>query len=234
MSPAAVAQVFLEEFGEPPRKLFAEWSPTPFAAASIGQVHRARLASGEEVAVKVQYPEVVAAIDADLRSAAIFDRLSSLLFRGQERGAFMAELRERFTEECDYRIEAANQEEFRRRWAGRAGRAHSARVSRAVAAARARDLPGAGREPGFLPGPCHTGTTRSRRAAVVAVLLRVAVPAWRVPRRSARRKFPLRRRGPGGAGFRLREAFSAAAPAHLARRACAPRSSGTPPPYAGS
>jgi len=121
MSPAAVAQVFLEEFGEPPRQLFAEWSPAPFAAASIGQVHRARLASGDLVAVKVQYPEVVAAIDADLRSAAIFDRLSSLLFRGQERGVFMAELRERFTEECDYRIEAANQEEFRRLWAGRPG-----------------------------------------------------------------------------------------------------------------
>jgi predicted unusual protein kinase regulating ubiquinone biosynthesis (AarF/ABC1/UbiB family)/DNA-binding XRE family transcriptional regulator len=121
MSPAAIAQVFLEEFGEPPRKLFAEWSPTPFAAASIGQVHRARLVSGELVAVKVQYPNIVEAIEADLRSAAIFDRLSSLLFRGQERGAFVAEIRERFTEECDYRLEAANQEEFRRLWAGRPG-----------------------------------------------------------------------------------------------------------------
>jgi transcriptional regulator with XRE-family HTH domain len=58
MSPAVVAQVFLEEFGETPRQLFAEWSPVPFAAASIGQVHRARLKSGEEVAVKVQYPAV--------------------------------------------------------------------------------------------------------------------------------------------------------------------------------
>jgi predicted unusual protein kinase regulating ubiquinone biosynthesis (AarF/ABC1/UbiB family)/DNA-binding transcriptional regulator YiaG len=121
MSPVNVAHVFLEEFGEPPRRLFAEWSPQPFAAASIGQVHRARLASGEEVAVKVQYPAIVDAIDSDLRSAAIFDRLGGLLFRGQEPGSFLAEMRERFLEECDYRIEAENQEEFRRRWAGRPG-----------------------------------------------------------------------------------------------------------------
>ena len=121
MSPASVAQVFLEEFSETPRKLFAQWSPTPFAAASIGQVHHARLLSGEQVAVKVQYPAVVDAIDADLRNAAIFDRLTGLLFRGQEPGSFLAEMRERFLEECDYRIEAENQEEFRRRWAGRSG-----------------------------------------------------------------------------------------------------------------
>ena len=121
MSPATVTQVFLEEFGETPRALFAEWSPAPFAVASIGQVHRARLRNGAEVAVKVQYPRIVEAIDADLRSANAIDKFSCLLFRGQERGVLMAELRERFTEECDYRIEAGNLETFRRLWADAPG-----------------------------------------------------------------------------------------------------------------
>ena len=121
MSPAAIAQVFLEELGEPPRRLFAEWSPTPFAAASIGQVHRARLPNGEEVAVKVQYPAIVDAVTADLQSAVLVDRLAALLFRGQEPGVFLAELRERFLEECDYRREAEDQESFRKTWLARPG-----------------------------------------------------------------------------------------------------------------
>ena len=121
MSPAAAAGVVLEEFGELPRALFAEWSPVPFAAASIGQVHRARLRSGEEVAVKIQYPNIVQAIKSDLRSAEVLDTLMRLLFRGQAPGTFIAELAERFDEECDFVREAAHQEEFRRTWASQPG-----------------------------------------------------------------------------------------------------------------
>jgi len=47
MAPSVVADIFMQELGASPRRLFAEWSPQPFAAASIGQVHRARLTSGE-------------------------------------------------------------------------------------------------------------------------------------------------------------------------------------------
>jgi predicted unusual protein kinase regulating ubiquinone biosynthesis (AarF/ABC1/UbiB family) len=121
MAPRVVAEVFLEELGATPRKLFAEWSPQPFAAASIGQVHRARLTSGEEVAVKVQYPGVIEAIKADLKNASLVDRASCLIFRAQQPGVMLAELRDRFLEECDYRLEAANQEEFRSLWQGRRG-----------------------------------------------------------------------------------------------------------------
>jgi len=121
MAPSVVAEIFLRELGESPRRLFAEWSPQPFAAASIGQVHRARLRSGELVAVKVQYPRIVEAIDADLRNSVMAERASALIFRGVEPGVFSGELRERFLEECDYRHEAANQQELRRLWAGRDG-----------------------------------------------------------------------------------------------------------------
>jgi predicted unusual protein kinase regulating ubiquinone biosynthesis (AarF/ABC1/UbiB family) len=119
MAPSTVTDIFVRELAATPSRLFAEWSPQPFAAASIGQVHRARLKSGELVAVKVQYPRIVEAIDADLRNAALAERASALIFRGVEPGVFSAELRERFLEECDYRHEAANQQELRRLWAGR-------------------------------------------------------------------------------------------------------------------
>jgi len=119
MAPSVVAEIFIRELGASPRRLFAEWSPEPFAAASIGQVHRARLKSGELVAVKVQYPRIVEAIDADLKNSLLAERAIALIFRGGEPGVFSGELRERFLEECDYRHEAANQQELRRLWAGR-------------------------------------------------------------------------------------------------------------------
>jgi predicted unusual protein kinase regulating ubiquinone biosynthesis (AarF/ABC1/UbiB family)/DNA-binding XRE family transcriptional regulator len=119
MSPSRVAEVFVEELGHGPRNIFAAWSPRPLAAASIGQVHRARLASGEEVAVKVQYPRIGEALEADLKSVALIHRAIGLLFRGFQAGPVIEELRARFLEECDYRTEAANQEEFRRLWAHR-------------------------------------------------------------------------------------------------------------------
>ena len=121
MAPGVVAEIFLRELGTTPRRLFAEWSPQPFAAASIGQVHRARLKSGELVAVKVQYPRIVEAIDADLKNCLLAERASALIFRGLDAGVFTAELGERFLEECDYLHEAANQHEFRRLWSGREG-----------------------------------------------------------------------------------------------------------------
>jgi predicted unusual protein kinase regulating ubiquinone biosynthesis (AarF/ABC1/UbiB family) len=121
MAPSVVADVFLRELGNSPRQLFAEWSPQPFAAASIGQVHRARLKSGELVAVKVQYPRIAEAIDADLKNALLAERASALIFRGLDAGVFTAELRERFLEECDYRQEAANQRELGALWSGRDG-----------------------------------------------------------------------------------------------------------------
>jgi predicted unusual protein kinase regulating ubiquinone biosynthesis (AarF/ABC1/UbiB family) len=121
MAPSVVAQIFLEELGASPRRLFAEWSPQPFAAASIGQVHRARLPSGELVAVKVQYRRIAEAIEADLKNVLLAEQASALIFRGLDAGVFTAELRERFLEECDYRIEAANQREMARLWSGREG-----------------------------------------------------------------------------------------------------------------
>src|SRR5262245_18427516 len=62
------------ELGEDPDRLFSSFEKRAFAAASIGQVHRARLKSGEDVAVKIQYPGIARTIDSDLRN------ISALLF----------------------------------------------------------------------------------------------------------------------------------------------------------
>src|SRR5437764_15393004 len=66
MEPLLVAAVIESELGRPPEELFAEFCPEPIAAASIGQVHTARMHDGSEVAVKVQYPGVADAIRDDL------------------------------------------------------------------------------------------------------------------------------------------------------------------------
>ncbi len=119
MAPDVAAQVVREELGAPPGELFAEWDESPFAAASIGQVHRARLADGREVAVKVQYPGIDRAIASDLKSVGALDAIGGLVFRGLERGAVLRELSDRLAEECDYRHEAESQREFRRLFSDR-------------------------------------------------------------------------------------------------------------------
>jgi predicted unusual protein kinase regulating ubiquinone biosynthesis (AarF/ABC1/UbiB family) len=101
------------ELGAPLSELFAELSPEPFASASIGQVHRGRLHSGQAVAVKVQHPGVAAAIDADLGNAqALQSMLSLIVPRGVNTQAVFAEVAGRFRDELDYRLEAAQQRAF--------------------------------------------------------------------------------------------------------------------------
>ena len=119
MAPGLAASVVRDEFGAEPDVLFAEWDPIPVAAASIGQVHRARLVDGRPVAVKVQYPGVEEAMGQDLadgqRIAAL---LSSFTLPGVNVAALAEELRVRMVDELDYRIEAAHQEAFAQRYAG--------------------------------------------------------------------------------------------------------------------
>jgi predicted unusual protein kinase regulating ubiquinone biosynthesis (AarF/ABC1/UbiB family) len=110
-----VAEVLEEEFdGEPLSELFAEIEEGAFAAASIGQVHRARLLDGRAVAVKIQYPGIAEALEADLRNAGTIVRLARALAPGLDAKAIAAEIRERVLEELDYEYEAQNQRSFSR------------------------------------------------------------------------------------------------------------------------
>jgi predicted unusual protein kinase regulating ubiquinone biosynthesis (AarF/ABC1/UbiB family) len=117
MSADLAAEVVERELGKPPDLLFAEWDPEPIAAASIGQVHRAVAVdptSGEEraVAVKVQYPGVGEAIEADLANTELLGTLLKQGFSGLDPADMVAEIRERVSEELDYLHEAANQQHF--------------------------------------------------------------------------------------------------------------------------
>jgi predicted unusual protein kinase regulating ubiquinone biosynthesis (AarF/ABC1/UbiB family) len=110
-----VVKVLEEEYdGEPLSELFAEIETEAFAAASIGQVHRAELPDGRAVAVKIQYPGIAEALDADLRNAGTIVRLARALAPGLDAKEIAAELRERVMEELDYEYEAQNQRSFSR------------------------------------------------------------------------------------------------------------------------
>jgi predicted unusual protein kinase regulating ubiquinone biosynthesis (AarF/ABC1/UbiB family) len=110
-----VEKVLEEEYeGEPLSELFTEFGQEAFAAASIGQVHRAELLDGRAVAVKIQYPGIAEALDADLRNAGTIVRLARALAPGLDASEIAKELRERVMEELDYEYEAQNQRSFAR------------------------------------------------------------------------------------------------------------------------
>lgn len=108
-----IAQVVQEELGRPPSELFAEFDPQPFAGASLGQVHRARLPTGEEVAVKVQYPGITAALLDDLKNAEAVVRAVGVGIRMLDGREYFDEIRREVTLELDYRRELGLLEEFR-------------------------------------------------------------------------------------------------------------------------
>jgi predicted unusual protein kinase regulating ubiquinone biosynthesis (AarF/ABC1/UbiB family) len=112
MSPALAASVIVDELGDVPERVFARWDAWPFAAASIGQVHRAITRDGKAVAVKVQYPGIAQSITSDLRNVALLRRIVTAAFPGMDTKSFIEELGERLREEVDYKREAENQELF--------------------------------------------------------------------------------------------------------------------------
>jgi predicted unusual protein kinase regulating ubiquinone biosynthesis (AarF/ABC1/UbiB family) len=110
-----VVKVLEDEYeAERLSELFAEIEEEAFAAASIGQVHRAELLDGQQVAVKIQYPGVAEALEADLRNAGTIVRLARAIAPGLDPKAIAKELRERVLEELDYEFEAQNQRTFAR------------------------------------------------------------------------------------------------------------------------
>ncbi|MDO9246314.1 MAG: AarF/UbiB family protein [Phenylobacterium sp.] len=106
------------DLGGSPDELFAEFSATPIAAASIAQVYAARLRTGEDVVVKVRRPGIEAVMRADLRllaaAAGVVERRMPALRRHQPMRV-VTELSEVLLEEIDFRIEARNQMEIRKR-----------------------------------------------------------------------------------------------------------------------
>ena len=114
-----VREVLTAELGAPPEKKFARFETEAFAAASLGQVHRAELADGQRLAVKVQYPGVAATVHQDVKNVKALLRVFTSIARDVMRqdvdpGEVAAELEARLHEELDYRHEAANLVRFRK------------------------------------------------------------------------------------------------------------------------
>lgn len=118
MTTEQVAEVFEGDHGGPPDAVFAEFEAEPMAAASIGQVHRARLFDGTRVVVKIQYPGIADAIRSDLKNAKAFAWLVPLFAPGLDADSLMGEVERSLLEELDYRAEAAHQHRFAEAYRG--------------------------------------------------------------------------------------------------------------------
>jgi predicted unusual protein kinase regulating ubiquinone biosynthesis (AarF/ABC1/UbiB family) len=112
MAYGLVQEVLEAAYGRSPGSVFRRFEREPFAAASIGQVHRAELRDGTRVAVKVQYPGVREAIERDLANVAVLLGFGGLVAKGLDVETLVRDLGEGIRGELDYRREAAWQQRF--------------------------------------------------------------------------------------------------------------------------
>ena len=117
MSYPMISEQIRKELGARPEQLFRNFDQTAFAAASLGQVHRARLKDGRDVAVKVQYPGVAGTVDQDLKNLKILLKTLGSIARDVMRqkvdvNTIYGELEVRLKEELDYYLEARNMTEY--------------------------------------------------------------------------------------------------------------------------
>lgn len=112
MPPAQLKQVLNAQWPKGWLGQFKKFDVRPIAAASIGQVHRAQLKDGRDVAIKVQYPGVAKSIDSDVSNVGALMRMSGLLPKGFELAPYLEEARKQLHEETDYQREATQLVQF--------------------------------------------------------------------------------------------------------------------------
>ncbi len=113
MHPSFAIEIIESELKGKLRDLFADFERKPFAAASLGQVHRATLPGGEPVVVKVQYPGIDESVAADLRLVRPLVKTLAATSRNFDLREALEEVEARLSEEVDYLHEAENQEAMR-------------------------------------------------------------------------------------------------------------------------
>lgn len=112
MPPAQLKQVLNAQWPENWLRAFKKFDVRPIAAASIGQVHRALLKDGRDLAIKVQYPGVAKSIDSDVANVGALMRMSGLVPKGFDIAPYMAEARTQLHQETDYKREGKRLQEF--------------------------------------------------------------------------------------------------------------------------
>jgi predicted unusual protein kinase regulating ubiquinone biosynthesis (AarF/ABC1/UbiB family) len=118
MSAGDIARVVENDLGQAPQALFDAWDVNPIAAASLGQVHAAKLKDGTDVVVKVQYPGVADALRADLDDDAFIRKLAGAEIGRSLDDNALRTLGDAVRDELDYRHEATLQMSFARAWDG--------------------------------------------------------------------------------------------------------------------
>jgi predicted unusual protein kinase regulating ubiquinone biosynthesis (AarF/ABC1/UbiB family) len=113
---ALVRSIIKRELGDYPEKLFNSFESEAFAAASIGQVHKAELKDGRKVAIKIQYPNVRETINSDLGLAKIL--VKRIVKKGADIDPYFDEVKATLLEETDYTNEGQQIELFRERFGG--------------------------------------------------------------------------------------------------------------------
>jgi len=116
--PFAAMRAVIEDGLGPLARVFADFDENPIAAASIGQVYRARLRDGREVAVKVKYPGVDESVEADMRNLAMFSRLWKSILPSAADSDVLDEIARSIGSELDYLREARNQHRIAARYRG--------------------------------------------------------------------------------------------------------------------
>jgi predicted unusual protein kinase regulating ubiquinone biosynthesis (AarF/ABC1/UbiB family) len=112
MSAPLAVQAFKSAMGKDPEKIFDQFNPNAFKAASMGQVHIAYL-NGKKLAVKIQYPGVADSIKSDIKMVrSVAPKLVNA--SSAELAPFFEEVEERLTEEANYQIELRNSLEFKK------------------------------------------------------------------------------------------------------------------------
>lgn len=112
MPPAQLKVVLNTQWPERWLQAFDKFDVRPIAAASIGQVHRAQLKDGRDLAIKVQYPGVAKSIDSDVANVGALMRMSGLLPKGFVLAPYLEEGRKQLHQETDYTREAAQLARF--------------------------------------------------------------------------------------------------------------------------
>lgn len=114
LSGAVIRSIVERELGKPIAELMREWDDVPISAASMGQVHLARLHDGRQVTVKVRYPDIDKITASDLTTLKLILPFLGWILKVSNYGELYDEIRSLFIAECDFLQEARNQKLFRR------------------------------------------------------------------------------------------------------------------------
>lgn len=112
MPPAQLRKVLNDAWGKDWMTKFQKFDPRPVAAASIGQVHRARTKDGRDLAIKIQYPGVRESIDSDIDNVAALLRMAGQMPKNVDMKPVLEEAKRQLHEEADYLREGAMMRRF--------------------------------------------------------------------------------------------------------------------------